>query len=59
MYVVELFYRKPLLMDLWRVVGVITSDNLKDMLLISLAMYDGLEAKGIVSCLISFGVDGE
>ena len=59
MYVGESFYRIPLQMALQRVVGVVTSDNLTYMLLISLAMYDGLEAKGIVGCFISFGVDGE
>ena len=59
MYVVKLFYKIPLLMALHRVVGVVTSDNLTDMLMISLVMYGDLEAKGIVGCLISFGVDGE
>lgn len=46
-------------MALHRVVGVVTSDNLTNMLMISLVMYGDLEAKGIVGCLISFGVDGE
>lgn len=59
MYVGESFYRIHLLMALQRVVGVVTSDDLTNMHMISLAMYDGLETKGIVGCLISFGVDGE
>lgn len=46
-------------MSLQRVVGVVPSDKLTYMFMISLAMYDGFEAKDIVGCLISYGVDGE